>query len=736
MSVEVLRQRFETIHQRLAALVHPAGDPAVPRAPEFAAALAELGRGLEALRRAEEELLQQQAALAAAREQAEAERRRYQELFEFAPDGYLVTDRDGIIREANRAAAALLGVAPPGLVSQPLHDFVAPGERPAFQAFLARLRQTGEAAAWETLVQPRQAAPVPVALTAAAVGDLAGRPAALRWLVRDIGARRRAEARQATQLAVTRILAEAPTVAAALPRLLRAIGEGLGWDLGEAWWLDRQTDRLRWQTAWHAPDLDAAAFIAASRALTFARGSGLPGQVYATGQPIWLADVVTATGFQRRELAAALGLHGACACPIHTGHDVLGVIQFFCRAPAALDDSLQALLADLGRQIGQFSARRAAEAERVRLLRQAQAAEARFRALLEAAPDAAVIAGRDGRIALVNRQTEVMFGYDRQELLGQPVEVLLPERFRPRHVDHRARYAAAPRTRLMGVGLELFGRRADGSEFPVEVSLSPVEADGDLLVISLIRDVSERKQAEARLRQTAAELARSNAELEQFAYVASHDLQEPLRMVASYTQLLARRYRGRLDADADEFIGFAVDGAVRMQRLIQDLLAYSRVGTRGKPFAPTDCGAVVDQVIVDLGPAIAESGATVTRDPLPTLPADAVQLEQLFLNLIGNAIKYRAVAPPRVHITAEPQAGGWRFAVRDNGIGIDPQYAERIFVIFQRLHTRDEYPGTGIGLAICKKIVERHGGRIWVESRPGQGATFYFTLAAADARTG
>jgi PAS domain S-box-containing protein len=194
MSVEVLRQRFETIHQRLAALVHPAGDPAVPRAPEFAAALAELGRGLEALRRAEEELLQQQAALAAAREQAEAERRRYQELFEFVPDGYLVTDRDGIIREANRAAAALLGVAPPDLVSQPLHDFVVPAGRPAFQTFLARLRRAGHAEAWETLVQPRQAAPILVALTAAVVRDPAGRLRCAGWCatLARAGGRRRA----------------------------------------------------------------------------------------------------------------------------------------------------------------------------------------------------------------------------------------------------------------------------------------------------------------------------------------------------------------------------------------------------------------------------------------------------------------------------------------------------------------------------------------------------------------
>jgi PAS domain S-box-containing protein len=241
-------------------------------------------------------------------------------------------------------------------------------------------------------------------------------------------------------------------------------------------------------------------------------------------------------------------------------------------------------------------------------------------------------------------------------------------------------------------------------------------------------EIAERKRAEGDLRRLAVELARSNAELELFASAASHDLQEPLRMVSSYLDLLAQRYQGKLDERADRWIGFAVDGAARMKELIDDLLEFARVGTRGKPFTPTDCVVVFDHVLAYLRPAILERGARVTRGSLPTVLADATQLTQVLQNLVGNALKYCGPRPPEVHVTAERLEGLWRFAVRDNGIGIDPQFAERIFVIFQRLHTRDEYAGTGIGLALCKKIVERHGGRIWVESQPEQGATFYFTL--------
>jgi light-regulated signal transduction histidine kinase (bacteriophytochrome) len=228
---------------------------------------------------------------------------------------------------------------------------------------------------------------------------------------------------------------------------------------------------------------------------------------------------------------------------------------------------------------------------------------------------------------------------------------------------------------------------------------------------------------------TVGELKRSNDELQQFAYVSSHDLQEPLRMVSSYTQLLAKRYKGRLDSDADEFITFAVDGCNRMQGLIQDLLAYSRAGTNGKALCKVSGEDVLQKALTDLRMTIKQSGAVVTHDTLPAVRADETQLTQVFQNLIGNAIKYRSAEVPRVHVSATKNGGKeWVFSVRDNGMGIDPRYFERIFILFQRLHARKDFKGTGIGLAICKKILERLGGRIWVESQPEKGSTFYFAL--------
>jgi signal transduction histidine kinase len=257
-----------------------------------------------------------------------------------------------------------------------------------------------------------------------------------------------------------------------------------------------------------------------------------------------------------------------------------------------------------------------------------------------------------------------------------------------------------------------------------------------VVAMRLAAGVAERRRAYETLRQQAADLARSNAELEQFAHVASHDLQEPLRTVTNFVQLLAGRYRGRLDPDADDFIRFTVDGTTRMARLIDDLLEFSRAGRADQPMQPTNCREILAKALSNLDVAIKESGAVVRHDGLPTVQGDPTQLTQLFQNLIGNAVKFRGADTPEVRLSAERRGGEWLFSVCDNGIGIAPEYAERIFVIFQRLHGRDVYPGTGIGLAICKRIVSRHGGRIWVESQLGRGSTFCFTLPAPGSSTG
>jgi light-regulated signal transduction histidine kinase (bacteriophytochrome) len=275
--------------------------------------------------------------------------------------------------------------------------------------------------------------------------------------------------------------------------------------------------------------------------------------------------------------------------------------------------------------------------------------------------------------------------------------------------------------------------RKDGSRFLANIVITALRDEKGRLrgFGKITRDITERRRAEEHLAKTMEDLKRSNDELGQFAYVASHDLQEPLRMVASYTQLLAQRYKGRLDTDADEFIAFAVDGCNRMQRLIQDLLAYSRAGANAEPLREISCEDALEKALKNLHTTIQESGALVTYDSLPTIMMDETQLVQVFQNLIGNAIKYRRAEPPLVHVSVTRNGGNeWVFSVRDNGMGMEPKYFERIFILFQRLHGQKEFEGTGIGLAMCKKIVNRLGGRIWVESQPTKGSTFYFALPA------
>ena len=366
-------------------------------------------------------------------------------------------------------------------------------------------------------------------------------------------------------------------------------------------------------------------------------------------------------------------------------------------------------------------------------LGQGDESEAKYRGLMEAAPDAMVVVNEKGAIVLLNVRAEKQFGYRRDELLGQQVTNIIPEGFAERLIADGARSAAEALAQQIGTGIELVGLRKDASMFPIELMLSPLQNSDGILVTAAIRDISKRRQADANLLRKIEELNRSNEELAQFANIASHDLQEPLRMVASYTQLLARRYKEKLDSDADEFIAFAVDGANRMQQLIQDLLSYSRISTNTHEMQSVSSEEALQQALTNLRGTLEESHAEVTHGPLPPVMANEVQLIQLFQNLLSNAIKYQNPGVPRVHVTAVRNGGkNWTFSVQDNGMGIDPQYFERIFGMFQRLHNRDQFTDTGIGLAVCKKIVERHGGNISVESQMGIGSTFRFALAGAE----
>lgn len=374
--------------------------------------------------------------------------------------------------------------------------------------------------------------------------------------------------------------------------------------------------------------------------------------------------------------------------------------------------------------------------------------------VIEYAPTAMVMTDRQGRIFMVNREVERLFGYQREELLGKSVEVLIPHRSRESHHRHREEFAATAGSRRIGACRDLLAIRKDGTEFQVEIGLNTIETEEGLFVLSSVTDISDRKRLEAELRKAnellearvgerTAELAaqteelrrsnealeRSNMELQHFAYVASHDLQSPLRSISGFVQLLHEQYQNQLDAQAEDWIRRAVGSIQQMQALIRDLLAYSSVDARTRPFEETDFQEVFDDAVEALNASIQDSGAMVTCDSLPVVLGDRWQLVQLMQNLLGNALIYRRNShPPAVHVSATRQGTEWVFSVRDDGIGIDPKYHERIFEIFRRLHDQQEYPGTGIGLAICRRVVQGHGGRIWLESEPGRGSIFYFSI--------
>jgi PAS domain S-box-containing protein len=382
--------------------------------------------------------------------------------------------------------------------------------------------------------------------------------------------------------------------------------------------------------------------------------------------------------------------------------------------------------------------------------------EGRYRGLLEAAPDAMVVVNQTGEIVLLNVQAEKQFGYRRDELLGQRMKNIIPEGFAERLVADASRSVADALAQQIGMGIELSGRRKDGSEFPIEIMLSPLESAEGILVTAAIRNISARKKSERdntqlenqatvmrsahdelelRVSERTKELAfanqileQSNLELKQFAYIASHDLQSPLRSISGFVQLLKMEYEDKLSEEAVDWIRRTVQSIGQMQTLIRDLLSYSRVDARSVPFTQIPFLDIVNDALTLLESSIRDSGGRVTWDQLPVIMGDRSQLVQLIQNLIGNGLTYRGDKPPHIHLSAERSGKEWVFSVCDNGIGIDPKHYEQIFEIFKRLHDQKDYPGTGIGLAVCRRVVIRHGGRIWVQSEPGHGSTFFFTI--------
>ena len=646
-----------------------------------------------------------------------------QELIEALPIPVFFKARDGKHLGANRAWEAYFGVNRDAFIGKTVKELFP--DAPS----VAAKHQLADEDLWSNPGTRTYELEVPVhdgtlrhtlnykATFAGADGEVAG----LIGAIIDITERKRAEQRQAIEHRVTRILSESEEAGVAMPGVLAAFCETLGWACGARWRLDPKAGGFRCEETWSAGGADIAAFLAGSSGSTYQPGqAGLVRRVLGTGESVWIVDLAADDAFLRGKQAARAGLRSAFALPIRLGDQVLGALEFFHRETQPPDEWLLKTGVAIGQQIGHFIARAHAERE----LRQS---ESRFRSLTGLSSDWYWEQDEEFRLTFMSSRFVERTGIEPAPYIGRKrwdeAAPNLSESDWARHKAQLERHEPFFDFEMERVG-------ADGNSVWLSVSGEPVFEDRKFRGYRGVgTDITDRKRAQAVLRAAYDELARSNAELQQFAYVASHDLQEPLRMIGSYTQLLERRYGDKLDADAREFMGFIVDGATRMKQLIEDLLAYSRVGTRGKELRPVQAQAALDRAVVNLRAATEASDAQITHDALPEVNADDTQLTQLFQNLIGNAIKFRKKDEPiRIHVGVQDAGDEWRFSVSDNGIGIEPQYYERIFMVFQRLHTRDEYPGTGIGLAICKKVVDRHHGRIWVDSAPGKGSTFNFTL--------
>jgi PAS domain S-box-containing protein len=733
-------------------------------------------------RRYEEELRAKEAALAASidaiaiaadlsgRKRAEEELRIKEAAIALAPNGIAVVDLEGRFSYVNEAFAKLFGYGRDELVGRSAIDLIGQNAAMAMQVVLREGRWEGE----ETLLR-RDGVAIPVHVTATAVPDQLGNPVALMASVVDLSPTKHAERELRLKDAAMAIAASG---------IAMADLEGKFTYVNDAFVKLTGFERAelvgRPVTSWFgertAPIMEAVqrdGHLISEESLQRKDGMIIPVHVTASvvpdenGRPVALMGsfvdlspvkraeeelrlkdaameaslsavviggmdgriryvndaYVRLSGYERQELEGQLSMalfpegQPIVDSVVREGFFV-GQVDHRCKDGSIAH--VQLLVSLVRDQSGAPVASISTMADITALKRTEQKLRLRD-AAMAASLSAIIIGSLDGRIQYVNDAYVRLFGYEREEVIGRQVVDLFPE--------GRAAVEALERDGSF-VG-ELAHRCKDGRIAHVQISVNVVRDANEVPVASVatMADITALRQAEQALARRTADLERSNRELEQFAYIASHDLQEPLRMVSSYTQLLAKRYHGRLDSEADDFIDYAVGGANRMQRLISDLLSYSRVGTQGKAPTLVDVRVVLEQALSNLAAAIEENQATVTHGRLPVVNADETQLVQVFQNLIGNALKFRSSTVPHVQVHVERTQTDWLFSVQDNGVGIAREFHHRLFQIFQRLHGK-QVPGTGIGLALCKRIVERHGGTIWIVSEAGQGATFRFTLPA------
>jgi PAS domain S-box-containing protein len=712
---------------------------------------------------------------------SQREEERFRVAVEAAPNAMLMVDQTGTIVLLNSQAEALFGYARAELIGQAVERLVPeryrrqhPAHRSAFYRAPAA-RPMGAGRDLFGLHKDGHEIPVEIGLNPlgtekgsfvlAAVIDITARKqaeeeirvlnealdqrvrqrtaqleAANQELAREIAERTRAveavrhqHALMHLVQAVTMAANEATNLEEAIQVCLDQVCAYTGFPVGHAYLTTSEaTGTLVPSTLWSLADPQRfETFRAVTERTHLTSGIGLPGRVFASGSPAWISDVTDDSNFPRAQVARDLGVRAGFAGPVLVGKEVVAVLEFFAAEAREPDEACLDVMTNIGAQLGRvFERQRAEEALR--------ASERKFRSVVESAADGIVVADSAGCILAWNKSAQTIFGYDEDEIVGQPLTCLMPARYRDLHQHGLQRFRDTGTSRVIGHTVELHGLRKDGGEFPIELALSSWQVGADTCYSGIIRDITARQQADEAIRtlndtleQRVIELNAANQELRAFSYSIAHDLRAPLRAIHSFSRILLEDHAPQLDAEAQDYLQRVSTNALRMGQLIDDLLAFAQLSQqplRKQPVAPTD---LVRQVLDDLRPTYVHRQVDLSIGDLPVCQADPALLKQVWVNLLENALKFtreRSVA--RIQVGAHGHESEPVYFVRDNGVGFDMRYVDKLFGVFQRLHSAVDYEGTGVGLALAQRIIQRHGGRIWAEATVDQGTTISFTLGA------